>query len=143
MVCRARPERLNLPTDLAWARRQECLYDTTGSGGILGAPGENKHLTRSSRPIARRRRAAQGHAHTSAARKSRSICEVGTAFHSLAPREVGLPNFEKIVKIGARIVGHGRYVTFQMAEVAVSRDLFGEILRLTAELRPPPTASPA
>ncbi len=26
---------------------------------------------------------------------------------------------EKLVKIGARIVGHGRYVTFQMAEVAV------------------------
>ena len=45
---------------------------------------------------------------------------------------------EKLVKIGARIVGHGRYVTFQMAEVAVPRGLFGEILRLIAQLRPPP-----
>jgi hypothetical protein len=50
---------------------------------------------------------------------------------------------EKLVNIGARIVGHGRYVTFQMAEVAVPRDLFREILRLIAELRPQPMASPA
>lgn len=45
---------------------------------------------------------------------------------------------EKLVKIGARIVGHGRYVTFQMAEVAVPRGLFAEILRLIAQLRAPP-----
>jgi hypothetical protein len=44
---------------------------------------------------------------------------------------------EKLVKIGARIVTHGRYVTFQMDEVAVSRGLFEEILRLTAQLRAP------
>ena len=37
---------------------------------------------------------------------------------------------QKLVKIGARIVGHGRYVTFQMAEVAVPRGLLDEILRL-------------
>ncbi len=46
---------------------------------------------------------------------------------------------QKLVKIGARIVGHGRYVTFQMAEVAVPRGLFDEILRLIAQLRAPPT----
>ena len=45
---------------------------------------------------------------------------------------------EKLVKIGARIVGHGRYVTFQMAKVAVSGGLFGEILRLIAQLPAPP-----
>ena len=45
---------------------------------------------------------------------------------------------ERLVKIGARIVGHGRYVTFQMAEVAVSGGLFGEILQLIAQLRAPP-----
>jgi hypothetical protein len=28
---------------------------------------------------------------------------------------------EKLIKIGAKVVSHGRYVTFQMAEVAVSR----------------------
>jgi hypothetical protein len=31
-------------------------------------------------------------------------------------------------------VRHGRYITFQMAEVAISRHLFGGILRLIAEL---------
>ena len=31
---------------------------------------------------------------------------------------------EKLVKIGAKVVSHGRYVTFQLAEVAVPRSLF-------------------
>jgi hypothetical protein len=35
----------------------------------------------------------------------------------------------KLVKIGAKIVCHGRYVTFQVAEVAVPRNLFADILR--------------
>ena len=50
---------------------------------------------------------------------------------------------EKLIKIGARLVSHGRYVAFQMAEVAVPRMLFAEILRLIAELRPPPDPAPA
>ena len=50
---------------------------------------------------------------------------------------------KKLVKIGARIVTHGRYVTFQLAEVAVPRGLFEEILRLIAELRPQPPPAPA
>jgi Transposase DDE domain group 1 len=50
---------------------------------------------------------------------------------------------EKLVKIGAKVVSHGRYVVFQMAEVAVPRELFQDILRLIAELRPPPAATPA
>ena len=48
---------------------------------------------------------------------------------------------EKLVKIGAKIVAHSRYVTFQMAEVAVPRDMFAEILRLIAQLRAPPTTA--
>ena len=36
---------------------------------------------------------------------------------------------EKLVKIGAKVVSHGRYVTFQLAEVAVSRELFRKILK--------------
>ena len=48
---------------------------------------------------------------------------------------------EKLVKIGAKVVAHGRYVTFQMAEVAVPRDLFRKILRLIGELRRPSPAS--
>ena len=50
---------------------------------------------------------------------------------------------EKLIKIGAKVVSHGRYVAFQMAEVAVPRRLFAEILPLIAELRPPPDAAPA
>jgi len=45
---------------------------------------------------------------------------------------------EKLIKIGARVVSHGRYVTFQLAEVAVPRRLFAEILSLIARLRAPP-----
>jgi len=45
---------------------------------------------------------------------------------------------EKLAKIGARIVTHGRRVTFQKAEVAVTRTLFAESLRLIAELRVSP-----
>src|SRR6202521_962848 len=44
---------------------------------------------------------------------------------------------EKLIKIGAKVVSHGRYVTFQMAEVAVSQKMFAEILTLIARLRPP------
>jgi hypothetical protein len=40
-------------------------------------------------------------------------------------------------------VRHGRYVIFQMAEVAVSRELFQEILRLIGELRPQSPPAPA
>ena len=45
---------------------------------------------------------------------------------------------EKLIKIGAKVVSHGRYVTFQMAEVAVSRQTFADILSLIARLRAPP-----
>ena len=42
---------------------------------------------------------------------------------------------EKWVKIGAKVVRQGRYITFQLAEVAVSRDLFRKILSLIDDLR--------
>jgi len=42
---------------------------------------------------------------------------------------------EKLIKIGAKAVSHGRYVTFQMAEVAVPRQMFADILLLIARLR--------
>jgi hypothetical protein len=45
---------------------------------------------------------------------------------------------EKLIHIGAKVVRHGRYVTFQMAEVAVSRQMFADILMLIARLRAPP-----
>lgn len=42
---------------------------------------------------------------------------------------------EKLVKIGAKVVAHSRYVIFQMAEVAIPRKLFGAILERIARLR--------
>jgi Transposase DDE domain group 1 len=50
---------------------------------------------------------------------------------------------EKLIKISAKVVSHGRYVAFQMAEVAIPKYLFADILRLIAELRSPPDAAPA
>jgi hypothetical protein len=44
----------------------------------------------------------------------------------------------KLIKIGAKVVCHGRYITFQFSEVAISRPLFAEILRLIDGLRPSP-----
>ena len=45
---------------------------------------------------------------------------------------------EKLVKIGAKVVRHGRYVTFQLAEVTVSKSLFQKILALIDDLRRSP-----
>ena len=53
------------------------------------------------------------------------------------------PPSEKLTTIGAKVVSHARYVTFQLAEVAIPRDLFADILRLIAEPPPPPLASTA
>jgi hypothetical protein len=47
---------------------------------------------------------------------------------------------EKVVKIGAKVISHSRYVIFQMAEVAVPRELFDRILDRIAKLRPPDPA---
>ena len=52
---------------------------------------------------------------------------------------------EKLVKIGAKVLRHGRHVTFQLAEVAVPnelfrkmKELFRKILSLIDDLRPRP-----
>jgi hypothetical protein len=42
---------------------------------------------------------------------------------------------EKLVKIGAKVVTHAKYVIFQLAEVAVPRQLFGAILERIGRLR--------
>ena len=47
---------------------------------------------------------------------------------------------ETVVKIGAKVVAHGRYLVFQMAEVAVPWELFGRLLDRIARLRPPDPA---
>jgi hypothetical protein len=48
---------------------------------------------------------------------------------------------EKLIKIGAKVVSHGRYVIFQMAEVALPQKMFQEILMLIARLRAPPASA--
>ncbi len=74
------------------------------------------------------------------------VLAVAPAFAQVAlPKEVEhwslITLREKLVKIGAKVVTHGRYVTFQMAEVAVPRDLFREFLRRIDELRLPALAA--
>ena len=44
---------------------------------------------------------------------------------------------EKLVKIGAKVVTHVRYVIFQMAEVAAGKRLFRAILERIRRLRLP------
>ncbi len=44
---------------------------------------------------------------------------------------------DKLVTIGATVVSHAGYVMFQMAEVAIPRDLFARILRRIQRLGPP------
>ena len=41
---------------------------------------------------------------------------------------------EKLIMFGAKVVRHGRYITFQHAKVAILRSLFDNILRLIDEL---------
>jgi hypothetical protein len=45
---------------------------------------------------------------------------------------------EKLIKIGAKVVRHSRYVVIQMAEVVVSRTLFQQILERINRLRASP-----
>jgi hypothetical protein len=42
---------------------------------------------------------------------------------------------EKLVKIGAKVVSHAKYVVFQLAEVAVPRQLFAALLERIGRLR--------
>ena len=42
---------------------------------------------------------------------------------------------EKLVKIGAKVTRHSKYVTFQLAEVAVTHKLFAAILSRIERLR--------
>ena len=51
---------------------------------------------------------------------------------------------DKLIKIGAKVVRHARYVTFQLAEVAIPRRLYQSILeRIRRFAGTPPRAVPA
>jgi hypothetical protein len=45
---------------------------------------------------------------------------------------------EKLIKMGAKVISHGRYITFQMAE-AVSRQMFADIRSARRPAPPGPT----
>ena len=62
--------------------------------------------------------------------------------HSLDPKPKLGTLCVMLVKIGAKVVRHGRYITFQLAEVAIPRSLFANILRLIDGLRPAPPDHP-
>ena len=87
---------------------------------------------------------------------SGSISTAASSWNSIgvrSPRTLALPGEvehwslttprEKLVKIGAKVVAHGRYVTFQLAEVAVARDPFRKILRPIDGPRSSPTPASA
>ena len=44
----------------------------------------------------------------------------------------------KLIKIGGRLVRHARRLVFQLAEVAVSREVFPQVLERIAGLHPAP-----
>ena len=77
-------------------------------------------------------------------RRSGAVIESGYSHKRklASPTEVGHWSLTtlrgKLVKIGAKVVRHGRYVTFQLAEIAIPRRLFAEILQLIDSLRPKP-----
>ena len=50
---------------------------------------------------------------------------------------------EKLVKIGAKVTRHSKYVTFQLAEVAVPRQLFAAILERIGRLAMQPRVCPS
>jgi hypothetical protein len=50
-------------------------------------------------------------------------------------RELRRHGVSKLIKIGAKVVRHSRQIIFQMAEVAVPRELFRAILEGIGRLR--------
>jgi len=51
---------------------------------------------------------------------------------------------EKLIQIGAKVTRHSKYVTFQLAEMAVRRPLFAAILKRIKRLAiPPPSVAGA
>jgi hypothetical protein len=67
----------------------------------------------------------------------------GPANSSACAARLGGNGPDLILEMLAKLVSHGRYVAFQMAEVAISGHLFADILRLITELRPQPPPAPA
>ena len=72
---------------------------------------------------------------------SRTLTNLGMFLQSAdLPEEVATSSLTslqtRLIKIGARVVRHARSITFQLAEVAVPRQLFQLILAAIHGLRP-------
>ncbi len=111
---------------MGWVSDFRCQPDSRRSGGNVRFPTDFVRLTPRSGP-AWRCRHRTGH----------------DPWETLAlPQEVEHWSMttlcEKLIKIGAKVVRYGRYITFPMAEGAIPRTLFLEILRLIDGLRPAP-----
>ena len=68
------------------------------------------------------------------------VCNLGSFLRRLVlPRKIKHWSLRtlltKLIKIGAKVVRYSRYITFQMAEVVISRKLFAEILLRIERLR--------
>jgi hypothetical protein len=76
--------------------------------------------------------------------RDRAADRVAPAGRRRLPDDAGEPDFigfagrRTVRGFEAKVVSHGRYVIFQMAEVAIAWQMFQELLRLIAELRPQP-----
>jgi hypothetical protein len=61
-----------------------------------------------------------------------------SGFYDRYSERAGASLRDKLIKIGAKVMSHGRYVRFLLAAVAVSQQMFKDILMLIARLRAPP-----
>ena len=120
-----------LSTLTAWASTAR-PRPSTGSG-----PGQRVHLPGPARPPLHRQPDA-----------ATMLVRAGHA-SSVTLRQLALPRpvrtwslttlREKLIKIGAKVVHHARAVTFQLAEVAVPRELFAALLARIGRLRAAPS----
>jgi hypothetical protein len=72
---------------------------------------------------------------------ARLLCPSPTPCCLLLPSPRLPAKGERHIKTGARLVRHGRYAIFQMAEVALPRQVLARILGLINGLRDPPAAT--
>ena len=85
-------------------------------------------------PVRRSRSIARRNARSRAVVTTSSVSQPILSDWSVTDRLEGQADQDR-----RKVVSHGRSVAFQMAEVAIPRQMFHEILRLIAELRPQPS----